>query len=377
MADPNNPWGNGNKGGGKKPPEFDEWLQNLTNKLLGKKKPKSPWGGGPEEPEAKPFNLIPIILIGIVLLFGARSVYQVQPGEQGVVLRFGQFHQTTGPGLNFVIPLVEQVIKVDVENIRKEEFGFRQSNIAGGRNSNRAGSALDLESLMLTSDFNVIQIDWVVQYKISDPENFLFNIEDPRAAIRDVSESVLRRIVGNRDFNYVLNNRGEVGNSTKEEMQQVLDKYNSGIQLVVVQLQDVNPPDPVRPSFNEVNEAEQDKIRLGNEAQKERNKKVPKAEGEAKKQIDEAQGYAIERVNKAQGDVVRFNAILKEYKVAREVTRTRLYLETLREALPNVQEIIIVDQSKKGMMPLVNIGAAAATTRAVNKQATSTIPPQQ
>ena len=356
MADPNNPWGNR---GGKKPPEFDEWLQNITNKLLGKKKSKSPWGNGPDEPESKSFNFIPLILLAIVVIFGAKSVYQVQPGEQGVVLRFGQFHETTGPGLNFVIPLVEQVIKVDVENIRKEEFGFRQNTTGSGR----AGSALDLESLMLTSDFNVIQIGWVVQYKIRDPENFLFNIEDPRAAIRDVSESVLRRIVGNRDFNYVLNNREEVGNSTKVEMQQVLEKYNSGIMLVVVQLQDVNPPDSVRPSFNEVNEAEQDKIRLGNEAQKERNEKVPKAEGVAKQMIDEAKGYAIERVNKAQGDVVRFNAILKEYRQAKEVTRTRIYLETLREVLPNVQEVIVVDQSSKGMMPLVNIGAAASTVR--------------
>jgi len=357
MADPNNPWG---PKGSKKPSDLEELLQKGIKNLFGKKpQKKNPWGQ-PEQPEGpqKNINMGAIILIVLVIFVGFKSVYQIQPGEQGVVLRFGQFAQTTGPGLNFLIPMVEQVIKVDVESIRKEEFGFRRGGLARGGTGN-----LDLESLMLTSDFNVIQVNWVVQYKIRDPEHFLFNIENPRAAVRDVSESVIRRLMGNRDFNFVLNNREELGISTMNEMQALLDKYNSGIQLVVVQLQDVNPPDPVRPSFNEVNEAEQDKIRLGNEAQRRRNELVPRAEGEAKKMVDEAEGYAIERTNKAKGDVHRFNAIYKEYVHAKRVTRTRMYLESLRQALPQVQEIIVVDQAKKGMMPLINIGAATSATK--------------
>ncbi len=362
MPDPNNPWGPRNTGP-KRPNELDELIKGIKKLFGGKTKPKSPWGQGPKNagPEVPSLNLVAIGLALVALFLVFRSVYQIQPGEQGVVLRFGQFHQTTSSGLNFLIPFVEEVIKVDVESIRKEEFGTR-------RTSGLGSNALGLESLMLTSDFNVIQVNWVVQYKIRDPEHFLFNIENPRAAVRDSSESVIRRLVGNRDFNYVLNNREELGTATLEEMQGLLDKYNSGIQLVVVQLQDVNPPDPVRPSFNEVNEAEQDKIRLGNEAQKRRNELVPRAEGEAKKMIDEAEGYSIERINKAKGDVARFNAIYKEYRNAKTVTRTRMYLEALKQALPQVQEVIVVDQSSKGMMPLINIGAAATMSKPQAKQ---------
>jgi membrane protease subunit HflK len=160
----------------------------------------------------------------------------------------------------------------------------------------------------------------------------------------------------------VLSNREELAESTLKEMQDVIDKYNSGIQLVVVQLQDLNPPDPVRPSFNEVNEAEQDKIRVSNEAQKEANTKIPKALGTAKKVIQEAEGYAIERINRAEGDVARFNAILKQYVSAKEVTRTRMYVETLRDVLPNVRDVVIIDPSKSGMVPLLNLGDALSPT---------------
>ncbi len=351
MSDNMNPWGNRDK----KPSELDEIIQKGLKKIFNIKQGNKPPSGQDDglKPPGMNFGIVVVLLL--ILFLGFQSVYQIQPNEQGVVLRFGKFSNVTSPGLNFLIPFIEKVIKVDVESIRKEEFGFRQ-NVS--RTYSQTNNSLDLESLMITADKNVIQLNWVVQYKIRDAENFIFNIRDPRAAVRDVSESVIRRLVGNRDFDYVLNNREELAVSTLTEMQNVIDKYNSGIQLVVVQLQDLNPPDPVRPSFNEVNEAEQDKIRVGNEAQKEANTKIPKALGTAKKMIQEAEGYAIERVNRAQGDVARFNAILKQYVSAKEVTRTRMYVETLQSVLPNVKDIVVIDPSENGMVPLLNLGDA-------------------
>lgn len=353
MPDNNNPWGNR----GTKPLNLDEIIQKGLKKIFGNKPPKRPPTGADNEPKpGRGIGLGLIITIFVLLFVGYQTAYQIQPNEQGVILRFGKFHNITGPGLNFLIPFIENVVKVDVESIRKEEFGFRQ-NITRGY-SQASSNALDLESLMITADKNVIQLNWVVQYKIRDAEDFLFNIRNPRAAVRDVSESVIRRLVGNRYFDYVLNTREELALETLNEMQDLLDKYHAGIQLVVVQLQDLNPPDPVRPSFNEVNEAEQDKIRLGNEAQKEANSKIPKAVGTAKKVIQEAQGYAIARVNVAEGDVARFNAIYEKYVKFREVTRTRMYVEAMKVALPQVQEVIIIDQEIKGMLPLLNLGEA-------------------
>jgi membrane protease subunit HflK len=361
MSENHNPWGNR----GKKPSELDELIQQGLKKLFGMK-PNGPRPTGqddrPKTPGGK--NLGVIIAVLLVLFLGFQSFYQVNQSEKGVVLRFGRFNNIAEPGLHFLIPFIEKVIKVDVKTIRKEEFGHRQNITRGYAQST---NALDLESLMITADKNVIQLNWVVQYWIQDPEYYVFNIKDQTATVRDISESVIRRLTGNRDFDYVLNNRAELADSTKVEMQELLDKYLSGIKLDVVQLQDLNPPDPVRPSFNEVNQADQDKIRLGNEAQKEFNTKIPKAKGEAKKMIEEAQGYAIERTNRAQGDVARFNAIYSEYRKAREVTKTRMYVETLRTVLPQVKDIVVVDQGNKGVIPLLNLGDALSGGRATGK----------
>lgn len=350
MPDNLNPWGNR----GKKPSELDELIQQGLKKIFGMKQDKSkqsPDGERPKTPGGKGFFAILIVLV--VIFLGSQSVYTINQSEKGVVLRFGKFHNVTDPGLQFLIPFVEKVEKVNVESIRQERFGFRQNT---GRGYAQASSALDLESLMITADANVIQLNWVVQYRIRDPEYYLFNIKDPTTTVRDISESVVRRLVGNRDFDFVLENRVELANSTLAEMQDLLDKYLSGIQLVVVQLQDLNPPDPVKPSFNEVNQADQDKIRLGNEAQKEYNTTIPKAEGTARKMIQEAEGYAIERTNRAQGDVARFNAIYEEYTKAKTVTKTRMYVEALRSSLPNVKDIVVLDQGKSGVIPLLNLG---------------------
>lgn len=357
MPDNPNPWGNR----GKKPSELDELIQQGLKKLFGMKQNRQKPSGddeGPKTPGGKNFGFILVIIILIFL--GFQSFYQVETYEKGVVLRFGRFHDITNPGLHFLIPFIEKVEKVNVDTIRKESFGFRQ-NVASSYS--QTSNALDLESLMITADKNVIQLNWVVQYRIRDPEYFLFNVKDPTAAVRDISESVVRRLVGNRDFDYVLNNRAELAQSSMAEMQDLLDKYESGIQLVVVQLQDLNPPDPVRPSFNEVNEADQDKIRLGNEAQKEANTQIPKARGTAQKVIQEAEGYAVERINNARGDVARFNAIYKEYAKAKEVTKTRIYVETLRTVLPHVKDVVVIDQGKQGVIPLLNLGDSLGLQR--------------
>lgn len=352
MSD-NNPWDNR----GKKPTEIEDMIQQGLKKLFGQKPGKTPPGnGGGRKDGFQPprrGNIGVIIIVILIIFVGLQSFYQVNPGEQGVVLRFGRYYETTNPGLNFLIPFVEKVTKMDVESVKKEEFGFRH-NIS--RNYSQASNSTDLESLMITSDNNVIQLNWVVQYRIAAPEDYLFNVKNPRAVVRDISESVIRRLVGNRDFNFVLNNRNELAQSTLTEMQDHLDRYQSGIRLLTVQLQDLNPPDPVKPSFNEVNEAEQDKVRLGNEAQQERNKRIPKAEGSAKKMLKEAEGYATARINNAKGDVARFQAIYEEYQNFKDVTRTRMYIETLKSVLPNVQEITILDNNA---VPILPVGSGA------------------
>lgn len=355
MSDNQNPWDNR----GKKPTELEDMIQQGLKKLFGNKPggPTPPGGnGGTPQPPKKGFMGI-IAIAAIVGLILMQSFYQLDQSEEGVVLKFGEYSTTTKPGLHFLIPFVEKVTKVNVATIRKEEFGSR-SNVSSSYN--KRSNFSDLESLMITSDNNVVQLNWVVQYLISSPEDYLFNVVDPVATIRDISEVVIRRLVGNRDFNYTLNNREELADASQVEIQEHLDRYKSGMKLHTVQLQDLNPPDPVRPSFNEVNQAEQDKVRLGNEAQKESNEKIPKAEGIAKQMIEEANGYAKERINNAEGDVARYNAIYNQYVKYKEVTKTRMYIETLKEVLPTVKEVIIMDQKGSRMLPFFNISGNTA-----------------
>ena len=270
------------------------------------------------------------------------------------MLRLGKYSKTTSSGLNFLIPFVEKVVVVDIETIRKEEFGFRSNASGRSAESARSTRTLDTESLMLTGDRNVINLNWVVQYKVNQPKNFIFNIRDGVSVVRDLSEMVIRRLVGNRDFDYLLQEREEIAFEALGEIQKKLNFYKSGVDLVTVQLQDVTPPTPVRPSFNEVNEADQDRTRLVNEAQKTYNEQIPKAKGEAKKVLEEARGYAIQRVNDAVGDSSRFIAVLREYEKYKTVTRTRLYVEAMKEILPNVKEVIVLDKNKQ-IFPLYNL----------------------
>jgi len=282
-------------------------------------------------------------VIGIILLIVLISaLYSVEPDEEGVVKRFGKYVRTTQPGLHVKLPFVETVDKVKVKHIFKEEFGFR--TLRAGIKTIYAPGNFSGESLMLTGDLNVAVVEWIVQYKIKNPLNYLFKVRDPRSTIRALSEAVMRQVVGDRSVDEVLTvGRIEVGQEAQKELQKILDAYETGVQIVMIKLKDVNPPDPVKPSFNEVNEAKQEKERMINEAWQAYNKVIPKAKGEAKKTISTAEGYAVDRVNKAMGEANRFVAIWEEYRKAEDVTRRRLYLETLSDILPRIGEKYIID----------------------------------
>ncbi len=363
------PWGKKHK-----PQTPEEIVAQLINKLQDffsdKKKPPPPPGDNQESPSSpgSPFanlgKLLAVILILVVLQGVYSSFFKIAPSEVGVVLRLGKYSRTTPPGLHFKIPYLDRLYKVDVENIRKEEFGFR--NRMPGQQTSFEKQAFDTESLMLTADKNVINVAWIVQYRVADPYSFLFKVADVRQAIRDNSESVTRRIVGNMDFDYVLSNRDLLAASVKKELQEQLDKLFpkgvSGVNIGTVQFQDINPPDQVKPAFNEVNEADQDMKRLVNEAQETYNRVIPKASGDAKKIIEEAYGYQAERVNNAKGETQRFKDILKEYKNAPEVTRKRMYLETMKEVLPSVESVYVIDKDQQAPLPLLNISSGGLPT---------------
>lgn len=320
------------------------------------KKIKQSFGGGGGG--AGGLGVVGKVFFVILLLFLLNavfsSVYTLEPPERGVVLRFGKYNKTASPGLNYKIPLIDYVVKVNVDEIRKEEFGFRTTKAA--QRSQYAKRGFDHESLMLTADKNVIDVEWIVQYKIRDPFNFIFKVKDVPQAVRDVSEMAIRRNIGNMDFDYVLSNREILAGTMARELQATLDKYNSGVDIVTVQLQDVNPPETVKPAFNEVNEADQDMKRLVNEAEEAYNQVIPKARGSAKKLLEEAHGYAVERVNLAKGETFRFEAVLKEYNRAKNVTRKRMYLETMQNILPSVTEVYVIDKEQRSVLPFLNVG---------------------
>ncbi len=294
-----------------------------------------------------------IILVLLIFKGVYSSFYTIEPGKVGIILRFGKYARTTQPGLNFKIPYMEDLIKVDVESVRKEEFGFRTR--LPGKTSVFDRRGFDMESLMLTGDKNVINVDWIVQYKVSDPVNFLFKVRNVPQAVRDASEMVTRRIVGNMDFDYVLSNREILAGSAKQELQKQLNLLECGVSIVTLRFLDINPPDPVKPAFNEVNEADQDRKRLVNEAEETYNRVIPKARGSAKRIVEEAHGYAIQRINRAKGETNRFLAIVKEYQLAPDVTRRRMYLEAMQDILPGVDHIYVMDKKQQTLLPFLDL----------------------
>jgi len=353
------PWGQK-----RKPQTPEEWVALFIkkvqdyfsdNKQSGTSGSRQNAPSQPGSPLAGIAKILSFVVIILILQAIYASFYKISPGEVGVVLRLGEYHRTTQPGLRFKLPLIDTLHKVDVEQIRKEEFGFRSS--IPGQQSSFDRSGYEIESLMLTADTNVINVSWIVQYRVNDPLNFLFKVKDVRQAVRDISESITRRVVGNMDFDYVLGNRDLLAADAKNELQAQLDKLEAGISIGTVQFQDINPPEPVKPAFNEVNEADQDMKRLVNEAEETYNRIIPKARGDAKNMVEVAHGYATARINEAEGETGRFLDILKEYKNAPEVTRRRMYLEAMQAIMPEVASVYVIDESQTSPLPLLNLSA--------------------
>jgi len=300
-------------------------------------------------------NLIKYGVIGVFVLIVLFSmVFTISPEEVGVILRFGKYTRTVDPGLNFKLPFIESLEKVPIQRQLKEEFGFR-TEVAGVRTVYSKASFLD-ESLMLTGDLNAAEVEWIIQYRIADAYKWLFKVRGTQQTFRDMTEAVMREVVGDRTVNEVLTvGRQEISVAVQTMLQDLCDQYETGIKVDQVVLQDVNPPDRVKPSFNEVNEAQQEREKLINQARSEYNKIIPRAKGEAEQMIQEAEGYALERVNRAKGEAARFNSLFSEYRRAKDVTRQRIYLETMNNILPKVGKKLIVDEDIKGLIPLLDL----------------------
>ncbi len=307
----------------------------------------------PKLPKTSGISIIAIMVLAFVIW---NSWFTVEPEEVGVVLRFGKFVREAPPGLNFKLPNpIERVIKVPVQRQLKEEFGFR-TKVAGVRTS-YSQKSYENESLMLTGDLNVAVVEWSTQYRIRDPFKFLFKVKDVRQTFRDMNESIMREVVGDRSVNDILTvGRQEIAEEVKQRLQALCDQYETGIAVDQIVLQDVTPPDPVKPSFNEVNQAQQEKEKMINEAMAEYNRVIPKAKGEALKTIQQAEGYATDRINRAQGDAMFFEQVLAAYKRSPKVTRERIYLETMQQVLPRVKGKVVVDKKVKNVLPFLPIG---------------------
>jgi len=300
-----------------------------------------------------------LALLGVLLLWS--SVFTVGPEEVGVVLTFGKYTRQAEPGLRFKWPRpIQTVTKVPVQRQLKAEFGFR-TETPGVSTRYAPGSFTD-ESLMLTGDLNVAVVEWTTQFRVNDPYKYLFrvrNLFDPSGTrrldtFRAMNEAVMRAVIGDRSVNEVLTiGRQEIASEVERRLQELADQYETGIKIEQIVLQDVNPPDQVKPAFNEVNQAQQEKERMINEARAQYNSVIPRSRGEALQTVQQAEGYATDRVNRARGDAGRFTALLAAYRRAPEVTRRRIYLETMLSVYPNVKQKIVLDQSLEGILPLL------------------------
>ena len=298
-------------------------------------------------------GILPVVALILVAVGVYTLFYTVEPDEEAVVIRLGRYLKTEDPGLQFKMPFgIDRVIKVRSKRVLQEEFGFRTTDTSS-RITRYAKKTYGTESLMLTGDLNAGGGEWAVQYKISDPFKYIFQTSEPTQNVRDVSESIMRRVVGDRSVTDVLTvGKVEIESEAKRLMQDVLNKYDMGILIVSVKLQDVNPPSVVKQSFNEVNEAKQEQEKAINEAEGAYNKVIPEARGKAEKLVSEAEGYAEAVVNRAMGDVKLFEEILVEYKRAPQVTKKRIYLDTMQEIFKELNNTVIIDSRVKGVLPV-------------------------
>jgi len=307
----------------------------------------------------KNIKWILIGFFGLMVVFSA--FFTVEPEEVGVITRFGEYQREADPGLNFKIPFMEQLLLVPVQRQLKQEFGYRTTQ--AGVNTTYRKAGYDGESLMLTGDLNLADVEWVVQYRINDPYSYLFKVRNADETLRDISESAMRQIVGDRTVNEVLTvGRADVASQAEAIIQALCNEYEIGLTIEQVVLQDINPPDPVKPSFNGVNEAQQQRETLINQARADYNRVIPRAAGEAEETIQKAEGYALDRVNRAQGEVSRFNDLYQEYIKAPEVTKRRIFLETMQDVIPKMGQKIITDDEGNSVIPLLQLQMDAAKT---------------
>ncbi|MFH1753371.1 MAG: FtsH protease activity modulator HflK [Candidatus Omnitrophota bacterium] len=299
----------------------------------------------------------PLAIMGIVLLVGALgSIYSIGPDEVGVIQRFGKFARLSQPGLHIKMPFgIEKLTPVKVERIWKEEFGLR--TLQPGIKTRYSQREYLEESLMLTGALNILDVQWIVQFRVKDPVKLLFETREPLENVRDMAEVVMRRLVGDYRVDEVLTTkREEIDDLAHQQMQEILDAYGTGVKIVTVRLLDVNPPDPVKPAFNEVNEAKQEKERVINQAWEAYNKVIPMAKGEAEQTIRRAEGYNLDKINRAQGEAERFLLTYQEYKKAPAITKERMYLETMMDVIPKAKDKYVIDPNQSSILPLLNIG---------------------
>jgi len=315
---------------------------------------KVDFGNQMRPPQINPKILGIIFLVIVAVVLVTQTMVIVEPEEVALIMRFGEYTRTLSPGFHFKLPLIERKIRVPVERQLKQEFGFRTAQ-AGRRTTYDSGDFTG-ESLMLTGDLNVAVADWITQYRVNDPYKYTFKVRDVDSTFRDMNEALMRTVVGDRSVTEVLTiGRDEIASEVEVRLQALCDQYEMGIKVEQIVLQDVNPPDEVKPSFNEVNQAQQERERMINEARSEFNKVVPRARGEAQQMIQEAEGYAANRVNRSEGDAALFREVLAAYRRAPDVTRRRIYLETMQTIYPNVKRKVILDENLKGLLPLLSL----------------------
>lgn len=295
-----------------------------------------------------------VLFLGILVII-MTSFYSIDQGEVGVIRRFGKYLKTTEPGLHWKLPFnIDKLDTVPVERVFKEEFGFR--TVRPGVNTVYSNQSYEDESLMLTGDLNVLDVSWIVHFKIKDPIKVLFNVRNSLDTVRDISESVMRQVIGDYSVNEAItSSKSEISELVRQMLQDRLDYYEMGIHIYKVELQEVLPPDPVKASFNEVNEAEQEREKVINQSWEAYNKVIPKARGQAEKTIQEAEGYALAVISRAEGDASKFQETWNAYKLAKEVTRRRLYLETLEEIVPKAGKIYVFEPEATSVLPLLNL----------------------
>jgi membrane protease subunit HflK len=321
---------------------------------------ETPYGQMPDIKLPK-LNLSKILLIAaaVIVLAGlTSSFYTVAPDEVAVIQRFGKFIGTADQGLHFKLPYgLDKVTNVKTTTVRQLEFGFRTARAGVQSQFITEGGDLEMERLVLSGDLNVVALEWVMQYVVADPYKYLFNVKDVEGTLRVVSEAAVKEVVGDYAVDDVITTeREEIGAKSKIKIQEILDSYECGISIVDLRLRNVNPPTrEVQNAFEAVNQAEQKKEELIRLAEADYNATVPRERGLAQQSIDQAEGTKQARINVANGEAEQFLSILAEYSKARDVTRARLYLETLSKVLPASGRIIVIDESLDGIVPLLNI----------------------